>query len=195
MTEPLDRELTRLIEQDLSPAAMSREVAAQARRDLADAQELQRAVLGVILAHKVVVDGRNGAQIESVRPNGKIEFIFDLITDVVINVFEMLTKHSPVRAGRYVGSHLLYADGVESDPQKPPVASEYVFTNNQPYARKIERGISRIAPDGVYQAVATLAARRYGNIASIKFSYRAPAGSNGRRGQQQRQPAIVIMVR
>jgi hypothetical protein len=46
--------------------------------------------------------------------------------------------------------------------------------NTQPYARKIEKGLSPAAPDGVYEVVAALAKRRFGNIASIKFSYRAP---------------------
>ncbi len=57
-----------------------------------------------------------------------------------------------------------------------PEASEYAFLNTQPYSRKIERGESPQAPEGVFQVVATLAQSRFGNIAKITFSYRAVMG-------------------
>ena len=60
------------------------------------------------------------------------------------------------------------------EPERRAAAEEYVFINTQPYARKIEgtggRRMAPQAPDGVYQAVATLAQRRFGNIARITFS-------------------------
>jgi hypothetical protein len=49
-----------------------------------------------------------------------------------------------------------------------------VFINTQPYARKLEKGASSQAPDGVYQSVAVLASRRFGNIAKVRFGYRVP---------------------
>jgi hypothetical protein len=89
-----------------------------------------------------------------------------------------------------------------------------VFVNVQPYARKIERGESPSAPEGVYEAVATLARQRFGNVARIRFEYRVPVGGGtaleawaGRTGQRRRagrqrssewnrrQPAIVITVK
>jgi len=75
-----------------------------------------------------------------------------------------------------------------------------VFLNIQPYARKIERGQSSQAPDGVYQAVATLAQRRFGNVAKITFSYRTAIGGaiiGGRKGDRSdlRNPAIIVSLR
>jgi hypothetical protein len=58
--------------------------------------------------------------------------------------------------GLYKRSHVLIADGVAVDDGKiPPLAkTSDVRFNIQPYARKIERGLSPQRPDGVYQAVA-----------------------------------------
>jgi hypothetical protein len=92
----------------------------------------------------------------------------------------------------------------------PPDFDEIVFVNVTPYARKIEKGLSDQAPDGVYEAVAALAARRFGNIVKVRFSFRSPnfgginswaakagAGGRGSRGANaearlRRQPAIVL---
>jgi hypothetical protein len=68
------------------------------------------------------------------------------------------------------------------------MASRYEFVSTVPYARKIERGLSPQAPDGVYQVVAVLAQKRFGNVARIRFSYRALPGVEGR------QPAIIIQI-
>jgi len=74
----------------------------------------------------------------------------------------------------------------------PPPAQEYVFVNTTPYARKIEGNKGRPpsspqAPDGVYQAVATLA-RKFSNVAKVTFSYRTVAGG-------ERNPAIIVRLR
>ena len=80
-----------------------------------------------------------------------------------------------------------------------------MFLNTQPYARKIEGDLSREpsskqAPEGVYEAVATLAQRRFGNVAMIRFSYRTPidgAIAGGRMGDRstRRTPAIIVRLR
>jgi hypothetical protein len=87
--------------------------------------------------------------------------------------------------------------------------------NTQPYARKIERGHSKQAPNGVYETVAHLAARRFGNMARIRFGYRSPlfgsikewAGrtrlqpkgrrrtGSSRQDWLTRQPAIIVTPR
>lgn len=100
--------------------------------------------------------------------------------------------------------HRLYADGAEvavgvrgQIPADVPQAGEYVFLNIVPYARKIERGLSPQAPEGVYQTVAVLAQRRFGNLARVTFSYRTAVGGGivgGKLGNraEQRQPAIIV---
>lgn len=181
--------------------------AAIARRHLAEVEEINRRSMGRIPDHETWVDGRHGAPLETVGPNGRIIFEFDLMSDVFEWIGEMLVRHSPVLDGDYQASHLFFADGLLVRPGRNlPAAEEYVFINAQPYARKIERGLSDQAPDGVYEAVATMARQRFGNLASIRFSYRSlqgsglvdyiSAGSGSREDRavehDTRQPAIII---
>ena len=100
--------------------------------------------------------------------------------------------HSPRLTGHYASSHVLFADGAETSVNNPAPAEEYVFVNTTPYARKLEGTKGRPpsspqAPDGVYQAVATLA-RKFSNVAKVTFSYRTVAGG-------ERNPAIIVKLR
>jgi hypothetical protein len=175
----------------LSPAARSADIAAVATVALAAAEVVNRAILGRVPSHRTTVDGRAGAALESVRPNGgRIEFEFDFIDPELLHwISDQLHRFSPVRSGRYQRSHILLADGVEVDPTGTiPQAREFVFINSQPYARAIERGLSPQRPEGVYQAVAALARRR-SNL-DISFGYR-PLVDAGEKWMGA-QPAIVI---
>lgn len=160
----------------LSPEAQGKMIAAAARSILAEAEALNASRLGRKPAHDTFVDGRREAPLESVKPDGgSIVFRFQFIEDVLIGISELLVRHAPVKTGRYTKSFALFADGTEVDiGAVAPQASEYVFLNTAPYARKIERGLSNQAPDGVFQVVAALAAGRFGNQAKIRFSYRSP---------------------
>lgn len=216
--EPIERSIMLAIREGEPPAERGRRLAGYARQALAEAQEINRRATGVVPPHETYVDGSLGAPLESVKPDGVIVFEFDLLNDLFEWIGEMLVKHSPVLTGRYQDSHAFYADGVEIAPgAEVPPAEEYVFLSLQPYARKIERGQSKQAPDGVYEAVTVLARRRFGNVASIRFTYRSPllgyvaGGANRaerralrdqparqsamRMERASRQPAIVITVR
>lgn len=219
--QPIQRDIALLLKQALSPEARSAALARHAREGLADAQQHNKSVLGRIPPHETYVDRRKGAPVESVKPDGTIVYEFQLLEELMAWIGEQLALHSPILTGRYANSHRFFADGVELEPgSKLPEAREYVFLNNQPYARKVERWYS--PPDGVYEAVAALAKKRFGNLAAIKFSFRAvheggimaypavgaPAARNkkGRftasgdrtaqkRERELRMPAIVISVR
>lgn len=222
--EPFDRNIVLAIQEGEPPADRGRRLATYARQALADAQEINRRATGHVPPHETFVDGRKGAPLESVKPDGVIVFEFDLLNDMFEWIAEMLIKHSPVLTGEYQDSHIFFADGVEVEPGGAlPAAEEYVFLSPVPYARKIERGLSSQAPDGVYEAVAAMAKSRFGNLAHIRFSYRSfqggginsyiPAarttGRNKRgrftagesiaaeraREHATRQPAIVIQMR
>lgn len=219
-----DRDISVYFPEDGTPEARRQLFARYARDSLKEAQEQNRRVLGTVPSHKQIVDGREGAPLESVRDGGHIDFEFEMLDDIFAYVGELLVKHSPVgqssdkrpgHPGMYRESHAFFADNVMVDPGEPvPVASEYVFINLQPYARKIERGLSPQAPDGVYQGVAKMAADRFGNLAVIRFSYAVPLNvgaiqgwaastsmpSPYRRGAKReewlrRQPAVVIRPR
>ena len=215
--DPFDRDIDVLISNLLSPKAQSTELARFARRELESGQERNRAALGYLPTHETTVDQKRGAPLESVRPDGTIIFEFALIETLLDFVGEMLIRHSPVKTGQFQGSFALFADGVAVEPGSiPQGAAEYAFINTQPYARKIERGLSPQAPEGVMHVVSVLANRRYGNIATARFGYRSlPSGAIGawagarsaqalakriRGGSERlhpewltRQPAIIIL--
>lgn len=198
--EAVDRDIDVILREDLSPQARSQALAKFADETIADASRQNRQILGREASKTIYVDGRQGAPLGSVRPDGEIIAEFDLFTDTLAWIGDQLERHSPRRSGRYAKSHDLFADGTLVEiGRQVPLAEEYVFINTLPYARKIEMGQSSQAPDGVYQAVATLARRRFGNIARVAFSYRtALAGSivMGHAGNKSagRYPAIVVTL-
>ncbi|MBS7542524.1 hypothetical protein [Ancylobacter oerskovii] len=175
--EPIDRDTRAIIAADLSPEAQSQALAAFANEQLAEAQQMNTAALGYLPAHTTYVDGAEGRPVADVKPDGSVVFVFDLVDDALTWIGEQLVKHSPVLRGTYAASHVLLADGVEVTPGEPiPAAEVYVFINSQPYARKIEKGLSQQAPHGVYEAVAVLAAQRFGNVVRIGFTWRSLVG-------------------
>jgi hypothetical protein len=166
----------------LSPQAQSQAIADVAQQTLREAETQNAQALGHRTEHKTFVDGRPNAPLESVRPDGGvIVFEFQLVDDTLAWIADQLVTHSPRRSGAFAASHILLADGKEADPKNPPPAAEYVFLSPLPYARPLERGHSRQAPNGVYEVVAAMARRRFGNQASVEFTYRpAPGGSAAR---------------
>ena len=209
--QPISRELELFMKEDLGPKARSAMLAAFAAEAIAEAAQQNAKVLGRVPPYDVYVDGREGAPLTSVKPEGTIRAEFQLVNEALAWIATQLQLHSPVLTGRYAKSHELFADGVDTEnPNAAPPAEEYVFLNTQPYARKIEgyRGLGGVvhrapsspqAPDGVYQAVATLAQRRFGNVAKITFSYRTAIGGDiigGKAGDRSnlRNPAIIVRL-
>jgi hypothetical protein len=179
--QPIDRDL--VIRLTGTPQERSALHAQFAREKLAEAEEVDRQIIGAVPSHQTFVDGSSGVSEDRVRPDGGvIVYEFELVSGVLAWISDTLETHSPVGAGhdphpgRYKHSHVMLADGALADPSNPPPAEEYVFVNSEPYARKIERGASQQFPDGVYQAVAALARARFGNSAKITFDYRSIAG-------------------
>ncbi|MBB3020646.1 hypothetical protein FHR70_003732 [Microvirga lupini] len=173
--DAIDKDLALFLKEELSPEARKATMASFAREELGKAQAANRQALGYEPQYETFVDGRRGAALESVNPDGgTILFAFDLLEDVFAWIGEQLVLHAPVLTGDYQRSFMFLADGAEVPMgAEAPTANEYVFLNSQPYSRKLERGHSAQVPDGVFQVVAALAKRRFGNLANIKFSYRA----------------------
>jgi hypothetical protein len=216
--DPIDRDIDLLISQDLTPENQSRLFASFAREEIDKAKAINRRALGREPKVRVTVNGSEDPSLSSVPPTGIIIAEFEILLDALGWINTQLQIHSPVKSGLYAKSHELFGDGEHiTNPNNPPPAAEYVFLNVQPYARKIERGQSSQAPDGVYQAVARLASGKFGNSASITFSYRSALGfsslsgwanspsamrhaaAHGRRSDASewltRQPAIIVRPR
>lgn len=206
------------INEILSPERMSERLAKFAAKRIEEAAASNRLALGRDAPYTVSVDGRHGAPLSSVRPDGVIVAEFDLMGETLAWIGESLRSAAPVRSGQFRDSFLLLADGVEVPKgTEPGFATEYVFVSTMPYARKLERGLSKQSPDGVFDVVATLAARRLGNVASVRFGYRSLHGvttldawaskstakKTGRRTMRdaerddwlRRQPAIIVQSR
>lgn len=215
--EPIEDFIRISVDKMLSPQARSAAIADFAEERLAEAQGLNARTLGRVPDHETVVDGRPGAALESVRPEGgTIVFEFDLVDDVLRWIGQTLVERSPRQSGDYMRGHTLFADGTPVEAGAPlPPADEYVFINLVPYARKIEVGktksgrafVVQVEPR-IYERTADDARRRFGNVARIKFSYRSPilgyqpAGSPGAAASQRggierdtRAPAIVVTLR
>lgn len=199
--EPINRDLDVIFAGTLSPEARSKFLADFAREALADGEEQNASVLGHKPPHRTFVDGTENQDIDRVRPDGTIVYEFELVSELLIWIADQLQSHAPVKTGRFRSSFLVFADGDEVDVGADiQIAQEYVFLNIQPYARKIERGLSPQAPEGVFEAVAALASARFGNMAKVRFSYRTPISGalvGGKRGDRatNRTPAIIVTPR
>ncbi|MHC2016313.1 hypothetical protein [Methylobacterium sp. CM6247] len=179
--DPISRDIAVMLNEELSPEMQSAQLATFATEALAEAQDINRQALGYVPDHDTFIDGAKRDSLQGINPRSIVSIEFHLLIDVIQWVDEQLIIHSPVKTERYARSHVWFADNVEMDPQNPPPAESYIALNAQPYSRKIERGQSKQAPEGVYQAVATLAKRRFGNIAYVGFSYRSfPGGAVGK---------------
>jgi hypothetical protein len=182
------QEIAAFVNENLSPAARQKMMARKAQEVIAQTAARNETALGRKVTYDQFVDGKEGAPLESINPNGGVVALrFHLIGNLLEWIGQQLELHSPVRSGRYKKSHMLLADGVEVDPAGDvPPAEEYLFVSIVPYARKIERGRSKQAPDGVYDVVADMAKRRFGNMAMIKFTYRSVllpyVGLGGKKG-------------
>lgn len=210
--QPFERDVLLRLSEGMTPTEQSAALAGFAAGAISEAGASNEAVLGRATPYETIVDGARGAPLASVKPNGSIVAIFDLGSDVVQWIYDELWRVSPVLTGAFRESITIYADGAEvSGPSGVlPGAREVAFVATVPYARKIERGQSAKARDGVFEVVAALARRRFGNIASVRFSFRAPIGGETRlekwargknrtkRGQaarDRRQPAIIVSFR
>lgn len=192
--DSIDLDIAAIVDETLSPAARSAALAQFARETLADAEQQDKTALGALPDHVTIVDGAEGKDEDKVRPDGTIEYTLNLPSDIFVWIADMLEQFAPVRTGVFKASFVLYADGVAIDPNSQiQQASEFVFESTAAYASKIEGEggppESRQAPNGVFEAVATLADVRFGNQASISFSYRPPLN-----GSVHLTPAITIVL-
>ena len=98
------------------------------------------------------VDGSKTKPVIAVKPFGTIEFTArQQSLDVLMEVFEMIFKKSPVDTGLYINSHILFWNGkqIAKSPAElkiwmgtnPQIGEKdlFRFVNIQPYARRLER--------------------------------------------------------
>lgn len=153
--------------------------AAVQARDEAMAQNEQ--ALGRKPAVQTIVDGSPTAPLTALKPGGNIVFLFAVgevtLQNAVDEAFTMLERIAPRLTGRFASSFRLLVNGQQRDagteggPVTLHAGDEAVIVNLQPYARKIERGFSEQAPNGVFEVTAAALRSRYGGILKIGFAY------------------------
>lgn len=183
--DSIERDVDIIISDMLSPASQSKQFAAFARQEIASTDDLNRSILGRVPPRTVTVDGSRGAALERVSPNGTIIAEWELIVDVLQWIADQLEERSPVISGAYRDGHTLFVDGVEVPRNSQiPAATEYVFTNQVPYARKIEVGKTNSGrdfviqvPNRIYERVFNDAKSRFGKQVRMSLGYEALVGA------------------
>lgn len=149
------------------------------------------------------VDGRQGAAEETVKPDGVIRYVYPRLDEVVQFAMETLFDLSPVLSGKYRMSHTLFVEGRAVSDLRDYRGGEVAISNFVPYARKIELGIMNMRVEGsskVYFQAAAAIKQRFGNSATVRFTYRPIAGgtfveARGKRGTELRYPTLIIAER
>ncbi|UPJ55406.1 hypothetical protein [Bradyrhizobium sp. 192] len=207
--QPIRRELDLAVASWLGPEARAGMLVKTASEILAQTDARNRNALEQDVPHRTVVDGTPSEALERVRADGVIVRTYDVMPILLMEIGRLLWIHSPVKTGAYQQSHRLLADGNEiaavtdgwSLSSVPAGVGEFVFAPSVSYARPLEGGWSKQAPDGIYQVVAVMVKATFGHFAKIAFGYREIAGLTETKVEQQarpysprdlRQPVIII---
>lgn len=175
--DPIAETIKLIVANSLSVPAQQQAVASFAAGAIKEADATNQRVLGRIPPRTITVDGRAGALLDSVKPDGgSIIVEWEIVTDVLTWIGQTLRERSPVVSGDYLDGWTILADGVEvSEGNQTPTANVYTFVNTVPYARRIEVGKTESGRDFVLQVPNRIAERtaqdaqsRFGNIARIQ---------------------------
>jgi hypothetical protein len=186
--QAVDRTIRKIFDAAAGPVSVRAAAYARRRRD------------AVLAAHgasafRVTVDGRSGAAEETVSAEGGIiRYDFDYVAKAARFALAALRRAAPVRRGTYRADHKVLVAGRESAvvPDRLPFGTVITLVNALPYARKIERGLSKKAPDGVYEVVARQVRSRFGATVAVGFTWIQLAGGRSRAG---RYPALKLKAR
>ena len=149
----------------LASGQIAKELARFARSELADAITNGEASP----VYDKFVNGREGAEEETVVPPGPILYVFSYWQPIIEFALQYLRKRSPVKTGRYQSSHQVMIGSQFIAPDTQIGADEEVtIVDTQPYSRKIEVGhMVMSVPDGVYEDAAKDVRRQYGIAVNV----------------------------
>lgn len=177
---PVSQSFKVLVDETLSPKARSAKIADFALRQIRAADEINKRALGAVPPKKVTVNGREDEFLRNVPPDmGIIIAEYRLVEDVLAWIMTTLRQRSPAGAsGAYREGHRMFADNVEADAFKPPLASSYMFFNLVPYARRLEVGKTKTGRDflisvenRIYIRTAEDAKAKFGNVVKIRSGF------------------------
>lgn len=191
---------------DLTGPEAARLLHQTARDERARVLREQAARSGVTPTDLVIADGQRDAPIETAERLVIIEYGY--LREVASETLRALVARSPKRTGRYARSFEVLVGGrVISDIGSiQHETAELYIVNTQPYARRLEVGKQRDGSPFVVQvqpriveSVAIEVARRFGNVAEIRFTYvdlaGAPVVAVRRRRRTVREPVRYPAIR
>lgn len=205
-----------------SPQEQSKAFAKFARDEITEADNQNAKAYGRQIPHVEYVDGIEGSSLQNVWPNSTVVAEWQFGEEIVDWVFRALKERSPVLTGRFRNSISIFADDVMvKTPAEARGAEHVVIMSTVPYARKLEglageKYMSSKKPGPIFQAVAAVAKRKFGNQARIAYTFRGPSGANtmieawasGKAGKHRltkkskrqydkdvRNPAVLIMFK
>lgn len=136
------RQIEVFISRNLSPQKQSQVLASFARAEVARLQAEGRASL----SYNVFVDGRENVPLETVRPDGRIFYIFSGLSEAISFALGYCIARSPrggprsKSPGTYRRSWFVLVNGRvwNADFRDIPGDAEVMIVNTQPYHRKLE---------------------------------------------------------
>ena len=181
------------------PKFLASELAKEARASLAEVQSSGQAPK----TYTKYINGRKGAQEESVVFPGPIVYQFEWLTEAVRYSLTYARARSPVRSGRYARAWFAMVNGIHvKDPTSIPPGAEVIITNDVPYARKVEVGAMKMSvPPGIIEDMRQAVQRRFGDTVIAKKTFIRLAGGyrlrkKNRRGETElTYPALVITAK
>lgn len=213
-----DREVS-LFLQDLAGAERRAFIKETADEVFGEARAQNRAALGYAPDESLRTDGVAGKAPEDMALGGHSTLSFELGGDIIAFSIALAERLSP-RSGSnlkspdetFAKSHVALVDGgLLPAPYRVGAFERATIYNLRPYSRKIEQGLSRQRPNGVYEALVLPQIRkRYGGLYFVTFTYAGglvdPFGKksyrtgplNNRRKKitaRDRVPAIIIEPR
>jgi hypothetical protein len=189
-------------------------MAATARAAFRDAQTINARALGREPPFRgPIVDGREGAALETVKAGGSIAYTFAVgstalrkaVTEAAITFRERAAVgggRKDKHPGLYRDSLLMLVNGEQhGDPfgelAELKDSDKISLTDLQPYSRKIEirgAGITVKAPRGLMEIITQVLRREYTGLLNIAFSYEAypgfETGSNRKGGTPRTKSQI-----
>lgn len=156
----------KLATESISPENIAAELAKFARDSLAEGIREGWASP----RYEKYVNGRFGAEEETVTPPGPIVYDFHWWNEIIEFSMTSLAARSPVKTGRYRESFAVMINGAyTTDLNAIPIDAEVIVVNKQPYARKIEVGFMTVSvPPAVVEDTMTKVRQRFGNMIEVR---------------------------
>lgn len=123
-------------------------------------------------SYRTLVDGRDGAAEESIKPGGVIIYRFNTLGQAAVFGLAYAVARSPRISGAYRRAWVVVVNGKEwrGDLNDIPPFAEVWIVNSAPYHRKITTGGQRTIGRGIVEATRQEIARRYPNLtAGVSF--------------------------